>query len=53
MEIATVKYQFIEEIVEQTKTPDWLQFAGIWNDEEANEISQNIKDCENINLDEW
>ncbi len=73
MEIKTLKYQFIEEIVrlnnpeillnltnllkklkkQKPKTHDWMRFAGIWNDEEANDILHNIKDCEKIDLNEW
>ena len=31
-----------------------MKFAGIWSNDEANEISQIIKEgCENIDLDGW
>ena len=73
MEITTIKYQFIKEIVQinnleillslndfltklktqKTKTSNWMQFAGIWSEEEANEISEIIKDCEKVDLKEW
>lgn len=73
MEIATMKYQFIEEImqinnpdillslkdflkklkVKKEKALDLEQFAGIWNDEEANEIKEAIKDCEKVDINEW
>jgi tetraacyldisaccharide-1-P 4'-kinase len=52
---------FIDFILEKEKrklqenTPkDIMKFAGIWSDEEANEISQIIKeDCDNIDDDGW
>ncbi len=73
MEISTIKYQFIEEIIQinnpeillslkkylsklktkKDKTKEWLEFAGIWDNEEANEISDNIKDCKKVDLNEW
>ncbi len=73
MEITTIKYKFIEEIIQinnpeillslknfliklksqKAKTSEWMQFAGIWNDEEADEMSEIIKDCEKIDLNEW
>jgi hypothetical protein len=38
----------------ETKPKDIMKFAGIWSDEEANEISQIIKDgCDNIDYDGW
>jgi len=36
------------------KPKDIMKFAGIWSDEEANEISQIIKEgCDNIDYDGW
>ena len=36
------------------KPHDIMKFAGIWSDEEANEISQIIKEgCGNIDEDGW
>lgn len=73
MEITTIKYQFIEEIIkinnpdiilslkktlkklkkQKTETPDWMKFSGIWNKEEAKEISEIITDCEKVDLNKW
>ncbi|MCD4791857.1 MAG: hypothetical protein K8R54_01390 [Bacteroidales bacterium] len=73
MEIQTLKYKFIEEII-KINNPDillslnnfldklknkknsksaWMQFAGIWDNEEADEISEIIKDCEKVDIKEW
>ena len=73
MEIQTLKYKFIEEII-KINNPDillslnnfldklknkknnksaWMQFAGIWENEEADEISEIIKDCEKVDIKEW
>ncbi len=36
------------------KPHDIMKFSGIWSDEEANEISQIIKEgCDNIDYDGW
>ncbi len=32
---------------------EWQKYAGIWSEEEADEISKIIKDCENIDFKEW
>jgi len=40
--------------IEVEKPKDIMEFAGIWSDEEANEISQIIKNgCDNIDDDGW
>ena len=45
---------FLNKLKKQKPKPSqWMQFAGIWNEEEANEISEVIKDCEKINYNEW
>lgn len=73
MEIQTLKYKFIEEIVKinnpdillslndfldklknkKNNKSEWMQFAGIWENEEADEISEIIKDCEKVDIKEW
>ncbi len=45
---------FLDELKNKQKNnTDWVKFAGIWTKEEANEISEIIKDCENIDFKEW
>ncbi len=38
---------------DEDEITDWTQFSGIWNKEEADEISESIKDCEKVDLNEW
>ncbi len=42
---------FLDELKnKQENNTDWLKFAGIWTKEKANEISEIIKYCENIDF---
>ena len=37
----------------QKKKPALSDFAGIWNDEEAQQMQQAIEECRKIDLNEW
>ncbi len=45
---------FLNNLKKQSKKQSEIsKFAGIWSSEEANEISEIIKDCEKIDFNEW